>query len=52
MVQSRRDHLQAYQFAVERIARDTNCFTFLKLSRAKTLDIILGDARLDRKSVV
>jgi hypothetical protein len=25
--------------AVERIARDTNCFTFLKLSRAKKLDI-------------
>jgi hypothetical protein len=35
--------------AVERIARDTNCFTFLKLNRAKTLDIILGDARLRLK---
>jgi SAM-dependent methyltransferase len=35
--------------AVERIARDTNCFTFLKLSRAKNLDIILGDARLRLK---
>jgi hypothetical protein len=32
--------------AVERIARDTNCFTFLKVSHAKKLDVVLGDARL------
>lgn len=35
--------------AVERIARDTQYFTFLKLSPAKTLNIILGDARLRLK---
>ncbi len=35
--------------AVERIARDTNCFTFLKLSLAKKLDVVLGDARLRLK---
>ncbi len=32
--------------AVERIARDTRYFTFLKLSTAKTLHVVLGDARL------
>jgi hypothetical protein len=32
--------------AVERIARDTNCFTFLKLSLANKLNVVLGDARL------
>ena len=31
---------------VDRIARDTNCFTFLKLSRANKIDVVLGDARL------
>ena len=31
---------------VETIARDTNCFTLLKLSRAKRLAVVLGDARL------
>ena len=35
--------------AVERIARDTRYFTFLKLSRAKQLDVVLGDARLRLK---
>jgi hypothetical protein len=35
--------------AVERIARDTNCFTFLKVSLAKQLDVVLGDARLRLK---
>jgi hypothetical protein len=44
-------HFQNWTFyeidpAVERIARDTNCFTFLKLSPARSLNIVLGDARL------
>jgi spermidine synthase len=35
--------------AVERIARDTNYFTFLQASLANKLDIVLGDARLRLK---
>lgn len=35
--------------AVEQIARDTQYFTFLKLSPAKTLQVVLGDARLRLK---
>jgi len=35
--------------AVERIARDTKFFTFLKNCRARTLNIVLGDARLRLK---
>ena len=35
--------------AIERIARDTNCFTFLKASLAKNIEIALGDARLRLK---
>jgi hypothetical protein len=35
--------------AVERIARDPKFFTFLKNSRARTLRVVLGDARLRLK---
>jgi spermidine synthase len=35
--------------AVERIARNPNFFTFLKNSRARSLNVILGDARLRLK---
>jgi spermidine synthase len=35
--------------AVEQIARDDSCFTFMSRSNAKTLRVVLGDARLQLK---
>jgi hypothetical protein len=36
--------------AVEQIARDPNCFTFMSRSNAKSLRVVLGDARLQLKN--